>query len=416
MSRTLLPDLVVDARGAHAGVGITIERGRIATVAPATDGDPLPGRALLPGFRSDHSHAFQRALRGRVERRDAGHPHDDFWTWRETMYALAESLDPEAMAEAAACCYGEMLTAGYTAVTEFHYIHHQPSGAPYADLHAMARAVIAGAERTGIRLTLLVTAYGRGGIPRFRDPDVQTFLDRVESLRVDAPPAVQVGVAAHSVRAVPVEWLRAIAIFARERALPLHVHAAEQPREMEECRAEYGLSPIALLAHADALSERTTVVHATHASEEDLDLLAAAGSRICVCPTTEGNLGDGFLPAEGVMGRGIPLSIGSDLNVRLDPFEELRELETNARRLAGRRTVLVPEGMDSPVPYLLGAGWGRCGLVPGAEADFLEIDLHHPTLVGIDPVDLPAALVFGAGREVVVATWVAGRRVWTRGE
>ncbi len=416
MKRTLLPDLVLDAHGARGGVGVTVEDGRVLCVGPATEGERLPGRALAPGFANDHSHAFQRGLRGAVERLDPSRPHDDFWTWRERMYALAEALTPESLREASRRLYGEMLSAGYTGVTEFHYVHHDPEGAPYGDPNRLAKAVSLAAEDAGIRLSLLPVGYARGGIPRFCDPSMEALLGRIDALREWAQerPLVEVGAAAHSVRATPRGWLEAIGEYARREELRLHVHADEQPREIEECQKEYGVRPVELLADAGFLGERTTVVHATHADGRELDLLSEHGSSVCACPTTEGNLGDGFLPAEGILGRGIRLSIGSDSHVRVDPFEELREIETNARRLSGRRNVLVPAGETSPTPWLLGAGWGRGGLEPGSPADMIEVDLDHPSLAGIEPEHLPSALVFAAGSGVVAAAWVAGRRVYGR--
>ena len=346
MRRTLLPDLLLDAQGAHRSVGVTIEDGRVTEVGSIPNGERLPGRALAPGFANAHSHAFQRDLRGRVERLDPERPHDDFWTWRERMYSLAEDLDPASMREATARCYREMLSAGYTSVAEFHYVHHRPDGLPYDDPNALAKVVADAAEATGVRLLLLPAAYARGGVPRFRDAAVEHYLQRVDELRgwAKGRPLLEVGVAAHSVRAVPRGWLGEIGEYAREKGLALHVHADEQPKETEECEREYGMRPIELLAEAGFLGPRTTVVHATHADERELDLLAQHGSSVCACPTTEGNLGDGFLPAEGILGRGIGLSIGSDSHVRLDPLEELREIETGARRLSGRRNVLVPPG------------------------------------------------------------------------
>ncbi|MBA2345878.1 MAG: formimidoylglutamate deiminase [Rubrobacter sp.] len=417
MRRTFVPDLVLDSNGAVSNVAVTFEDGRIVEVGPATEGERLPGRALAPGFVNDHSHAFQRGLRGRVEHRSSDHLHDDFWTWREKMYELAESMDPDSMQRTAERCYGEMLSAGYTSVTEFHYVHHRSDATHYDDLNALAKAVAEAAENVGIRLVLLPTAYARGGIPRFRDASPEAYFERVDALRewaADRAP-VEVGVAAHSVRAVPRGWLESLAEYARIHSLPLHIHADEQPREIEESEEEHGIKPIELLAETGFLGPRTTVVHATHADENELDLLSKHDSSVCVCPTTEGNLGDGFLPAEGILKRGIRLSIGSDQHARLDPFEELRELETNARRLAGRRNVLVAEGETSPTPYLLRTGWQRDRLKPGAPADFVEIDLAPPEISDIEPEHLTSALVFGAGRDVVAASWVNGQCVY-RGE
>jgi formimidoylglutamate deiminase len=411
--RTLIPDLVLDAHGARSGVGVTIEDGRILEVGPVTEEERLPGLALASGFVNDHSHAFQRGLRGAVERKEPSHPRDDFWTWRERMYALAEDLSPDSIREASRRCFGEMLSAGYTSVTEFHYVHHRPDGTPCKDPNALAKAVALAAEDTGIRLLLLPAAYARGGLPRFRDPTVQAFLQRVDDLRgwSEGRPLVEVGVAAHSVRAVPRGWLQEIGSYARRDDLPLHIHADEQPREIEECMAEHGMRPVELLAQTGFLGPDTTLVHATHADARELDLLSEHGASVCACPTTEGNLGDGFLPAEEILDRGIPLSVGSDSHVRIDPFEELREIETNARRLSGRRNVLLAEGETSPTPYLLRAGWGSMDLKSGDPADLIELDLSHPSLADVEAENVPSALVFGAGSGVVSGTWVAGKRV-----
>ena len=417
MRRTLVPDLILDSDGARSGMSVTVEDGKVVDIEPSKEGERLPGCALAPGFVNDHSHAFQRGLRGRVEHRDAGHPRDDFWTWRGRMYELAGSLDPTSMQQIAGRCYREMLAAGYTGVTEFHYVHHRDDGTLYADPNTLAKAVVEAASTAGIRLLLLPTAYARGGIPRFQDASLEAFLQRVDALREWATnrSLVEVGVAAHSVRAVPRGWLEEIAAYARENDLSLHIHACEQPHEVEECLREHGMGPIELLAETEFLGPRTTIVHATHADENDLDLLSSHDSGVCVCPTTEGNLGDGFAPAEGILGRGIRLSVGSDQHVRLDPFEELRELETNARRVAGRRNVLLADGDSSPTPYLLRAAWQRERLEPGALADLIEIDLAHHEVSGIEPESLNPALVFGAGRDVVAASWVDGERVYRRG-
>jgi formimidoylglutamate deiminase len=416
--RTLVPDLLLDARGAYRGVGVTVEDGRVTGIGQARDGKRLPGRALAPGFVNAHSHAFQRGLRGQVERLDPAHPHDDFWTWRERMYSLAESLDPDSIREVTERCFREMLSAGYTSVAEFHYVHHRPDGVAYDDPNALAKAVAEAAEAAGIRLHLLPVAYARGGLPRFRDASVEGFLERVDALRgwAKSRPLLEVGVAAHSVRAVPRGWLERIGGYAVREDLALHVHADEQPRELEECEAEHGMRPVELLAETGFLGPRTTIVHATHARGVELDLLSEHGSYVCACPTTEGNLGDGFLPAGGILRRTIGLSIGSDSHVRIDPFEELREIETGARRLSGRRNVLVPPGETSPTPWLLQAGWGREGVRSGDPADFVEVDLEHPALADVEDRDLPSALVFGAGSGVVAASWVAGRRVYAREE
>jgi len=259
---------------------------------------------------------------------------------------------------------------------------------------------------------LLPVAYARGGLPRFRDPSVRVFLQRVDDLRgwSEGRPLIEVGVAAHSVRAVPRGWLQDIGRYARRDDLPLHIGADEQQREVEECLAEHGMRPIELLAQTGFLGTHTTIIHATHATTRELDLLSQYGASVCACPTTEGNLGDGFLPAEEILDRGIPLSVGSDSHVRIDPFEELREIETNARRLSGRRNVLVAGNEPSPTPVLLRAGWGHDGPKAGDRADLMEIDLSHRTLSDVETRNLPSALVFGAGSGIVAGTWVDGRK------
>jgi formimidoylglutamate deiminase len=319
-----------------------------------------------------HSHAFHRLLRGRSEGRD-------FWAWRDAMLALAASLDAESVRRDYAWIYQEMRDAGYTAVGEFHYLGLRE-----------AHAAVEAARDAGVEIVLLYVAYARGGIERFRQASVAEYLRGLEGLR-DA--GVRVGVAPHSVRACPREWLVELGAYADAHALPLHVHADEQPREIEECLAEHGVRPIELLADCGCLRPATTVVHATHADGRELDLLAQAGARICACPTTEANLGDGFLPVERVLHRDIALCVGSDSNVRIDPLEELRELDGIARRQAGRRDVLTVEALLS-----VGSDAGAASL--GLESwPPIAIDGSHPQLRGVD--DPVAALVHGCSADVV---------------
>src|SRR6266487_1481084 len=241
-------------------------------------------------------------------------------------------------------------------------------------------------------MVLLVAAYGRGGLDRFRQESVADYLSQLEEVRATG---VRVGLAPHSVRACPRDWLEELGRYAAAESLPLHVHADEQPREIEECLAEHGLRPIELLAETGCLGPHATVVHATHADAHELDLLADAGSRVCVCPTTEANLGDGFCPVEEICERGIGICIGSDSNVRIDPLEELRELEGIARRRTGRRNILSPDALLS-----FGADEGAAAL--GLESwSEIAIDLEHPSLRGIPEQDVFAALVSGCSAEVL---------------
>jgi formimidoylglutamate deiminase len=325
----------------------------------------------LPGFVDAHCHAFQRGLRGRTG-------GADFWAWRELMLAEAELQTPAIVRRTYVDVYRELRAAGYTAVGEFHYLGFDE-----------ALAAVEAADEAGVRIVLLLAAYGRGGLPRFRQESVVEYLRQVEDLRGRG---VAVGLAPHSVRACPADWLEEIGRYAAAEGLPLHVHADEQPREIEECLAEHGVRPIELLDRTGCLGERTTVVHATHANGAELDLLARAGARICACLTTEADLGDGFLPVERVCSRSIGICIGSDSNVRIDPLEELRQLEGIARRQSGRRNVI---STGTLLCFGADEGAGALGL---EEWDDVEVDLTHRSLRGVD--DVFEALVAGCGADV----------------
>jgi formimidoylglutamate deiminase len=330
-------------------------------------------RLAIPGFVNAHSHAFQRRLRGRAE-------GGDFWSWRDAMLAEAEAQTPQTVREEYEVAYAEMRRAGYTAVGEFHYLGYDE-----------ALAASEAAAAAGIRFVLLYAAYARGGLERFRQPSAADYLRDVEALREHG---LTVGLAPHSVRACPPDWLEEIGGYAQREDAILHVHADEQPREIEECLAETGVRPIELLARTGCLGPHTTVVHATHADDAELDLLADSGARICACPTTEANLGDGFLPVERVLERGIGICIGSDSNVRIDPLEELRELEGIARRRTLRRNVTSAETL-----LCYGSDEGAAAL--GLETwDDAEADLSHPALLGVDQSEVFGALVFGCSADV----------------
>jgi formimidoylglutamate deiminase len=301
----------------------------------------------IPGFVDAHCHAFQRALRGRTE-------GGDFWAWRETMLELAETQTPERVRREYAEVYRELRAAGYTAVGEFHYLGLEE-----------ARGAAEAAAEAGVELVLLHVAYARGGIERFRQASVAAYLGELDEL----------------------------GRYSSEHELPLHVHADEQPREIEECLAEHGLRPIELLDACGCLGPRTTVVHATHADGHELDLLAAAGARVCACPTTEANLGDGFLPVERLLHRGIGLCIGSDSNVRIDPLEELRELDGIARRQSGRRDVF---SVDDLLAIGSAGGADALGLESWPE---VAVDVSHPQLAGVE--GWRSALVAGCSADVL---------------
>jgi formimidoylglutamate deiminase len=335
----------------------------------------VESRLTLFGFVNAHSHAFQRALRGR-----AG--GGDFWAWREAMLHLARGQTPGHVRTTYESVYRELLAAGWTAVGEFHYLGFEE-----------ARAAGEAAAAAGIELVLLYAAYGRGGLERFRQRSAADYLAQVERLAGDG---LSVGLSPHSVRACPRDWLEEIGRYAAGSGLVLHVHADEQPREVEECVAEHGLRPIELLAETGCLGPRTTVVHATHADERELALLAESRTRVCLCPTTEANLADGFAPVERFLERGIDLCVGSDSNVRIDPLEELRELDGIARRRTLRRDLLATADLLS------------IGSVRGAAALGLEqwpdiaVDLAHRSLAGVAEADVPRALVDGCSADVFV--------------
>jgi formimidoylglutamate deiminase len=332
----------------------------------------VPELPRIPGFVNAHCHAFQRALRGRTE-------GGDFWAWRETMLELAAAQTPDQVRRDYAGVYRELGDVGYTAVGEFHYLGLAEAG-----------AAAAAAAEAGLELVLLHVAYARGGIDRFRQESVAAYLRELEQLRDDG---IRVGVAPHSVRACPRDWLEELGRYAAEHGLPLHVHADEQPREIEESLAEHGLRPIELLDACGCLGPHTTVVHATHADGHELDLLAAAGARVCACLTTEANLGDGFLPVERLLHRGIGLCIGSDSNVRIDPLEELRELDGIARRQSGRRDVFSVDQLLE-----IGTSGGGAALLLDSWPA-VAVDTEHQQLAGVE--DWRSALVAGCSADVL---------------
>ena len=370
--------------------------------------------ARIPAMANAHSHAFQLDLRGVGERVSASNASDDFWSWRTEMYRLASSHTPESMGEVGMRVYGQMARAGYGAVGEFHYVHHQPDGTPYPEPNAMAIALAQAARARGLEITLLPAAYHRGGPGkppdpgqvRFCDPSVEAYLERVDALRSWAADVegVGVGVAAHSVRAVPAEWLGAIARYADEHGLVRHVHASEQRRELAECQDEHGCSPIELLEQTGFLGPRTSVVHAIHVSEHDIALLAGSRSIVVTCPTTEGNLGDGFLPGLRYRDAGVRLAIGTDEQTRIDPFEELREMETLARREGHTRFALLAAADGDLWGQMVANGRASLGLAE-TEAPFaeIELDLEHPDLANVRDEDLMLAVATCASAGVVRA-------------
>ncbi|HEV3469806.1 MAG TPA: formimidoylglutamate deiminase [Pyrinomonadaceae bacterium] len=428
--------------------------GRVVGVAGEAEGPagrvvPLPGRALLPGMVNAHSHAFQRVIRGRTEHRAAA--HDSFWTWREMMYAAASRLTPEDLYDASRMAFMEMALAGITAVGEFHYLHRAPGGAEYEDPNLLARQVVRAAREAGLRVALLRVAYARAGhnvAPderqrRFIEPDPETYLRHTEALDKDlardeempagAARAAWVGVAPHSIRAVPSEYLRAVGAFAEGRALPLHVHVAEQPAEVSACLAETGRTPVALLGELGLLGPRFTGVHAVHVTLEEVQLLGRARATVCACPTTERNLGDGVVPADRLFEAGVRVALGTDSHAQIDLLEDARELEYHLRLQRLERNVLarpaaaegVRAGGGAPDLSELAARLFGCAtaagaesvgapageLAPGLAADFFTVDLNDPSVAGAGERDLLPAIVFSLSRAAVREVYVGARPV-----
>ena len=397
-------------------VTVRVEDGTVHSVIesadPPTEGTHLSG-VLIPGMVSAHSHAFHRALRGQT------HAHGgDFWQWRTKMYAVATQLTPTSYERLATEVFAEMLRAGITTVGEFHYVHHQPNGVPYEDQHAMELAVIRAANNAGIRLTLLDACYltsaidGSKPLPeqqRFSDGSAQAWARRVTSLASMTHDAtVKIGVAAHSVRAVPAADLETIAGTATALDAPLHVHVSEQRAENDACFTEHGVSPTRLLAERGALGPTTTAIHATHLTDDDMDRYAEFGAGVCFCPTTERDLGDGIGPARELRDRGIRISLGSDSNAVIDPFAEARALEMNDRLRLERRGIHSPENLlhSGTMAGLAALGWGdHAPLAPGSPADFISVDC---------PPDL-GTLVLATDHHAVTDVVVAGRQVVSEG-
>ena len=383
----------------------------------------LPRKAVLPGFVNTHSHSFQRLIRGKSESRAMS--GRDFWSWRGTMYHAAAHLDPEEVYDVARMAFLEMLLSGTTTVGEFHYLHNAPGGRPYDDPNVLSKQVIAAARSVGIRIVLLRSAYIRSGyeLPpdrgqiRFYESAAQ-FIENMSALV--AATDVPVGVAPHSLRAVPLGELKEIAAWTRARKLPLHMHVAEQIAENEACLREYGLTPVALLGREGLLGPDFTAVHAIHVSPEEIGLLARSGATVCSCPTTERNLGDGVIVADQVMREGIGIALGSDSQAQIDPLEDARELEYHLRLDRQQRAILDQIGEQTLASRLfdcatvngarsLGVNAGV--LSPGSLADFFTVDLDDVSIAGSSEGDLLPLAVFSLDRTAIRDVVVNGRWV-----
>lgn len=389
----------------------------------------LNNRAQLPGLVNAHSHAFQRVIRGRTEYRTS-QSADSFWTWREMMYSAAERLSPEDVYDASRMAFLEMALSGITSVGEFHYLHHAPDGTPYEDPNLISKEVVRAARDVGLRIALLRVAYARSGHEtepnpkqsRFIEADVDVYLKNVDRLRTDLASEegfAWVGVAPHSVRAVPLKYLRQVVRFAEDKQLPVHMHVAEQPAEVSACIAEYGRSPVALLGTEGLLSDRFSAVHAIHVTPKASTMLARSGATVCACPTTERNLGDGVVPVDEYFRQGVPVALGTDSHVEIDLLEDARELEYHLRLQKMERAVLATTENDSRAALAeklfetatvngvksIGADAGR--LVE----DFFTVDLDDPSIAGASEEVLLASIVFSLSRTAIRDVVVGGRRI-----
>jgi formimidoylglutamate deiminase len=435
MSQTWSPDLIYADGRFQSGVALVCDESivRLVPAGEALEPIRLKKRALLPGLINAHSHAFQRVIRGRTERRSQ-HTTDSFWTWREQMYRAANRLSPEDIYTASRMAFLEMALSGITAVGEFHYIHHAPDGSRYSEPNLLEREVIRAARDVGIRIALLRVAYARAGYQtepnplqvRFIEDEPESYLKSLEELL--AGPELKaneawVGVAPHSVRAVPLDYLKTVIPYANERGLVVHMHVAEQTAEVEACIAEYGRSPVALLDTEGLLSARFTAVHAIHVTPKAINAFARTQANICACPTTERNLGDGVVPVDAYFNAGVPVSLGTDSQTQIDLLEDARELEYHLRLQRTARNILAPgdETDESALARRLFACATTSGatsisfnggsLEPGAPADFFTVDLDDPSIAGSTADNLLANVVFSLSRTAIKDVVVGGKRI-----
>jgi len=441
MSVIYQPELLYTGHTFEANKAIVIaDNGTILGIhdAQAANTEPakvikFPNRAMLPGMIDVHSHSFQRTIRGTVESRLKAGP--DFWSWRDAMYRAANRFTPDQLYTVARMAFLEMALTGITTVGEFHYIHRDPKGAPYANPNEIALQIVRAAKDIGIRIALLRVAYVRAGYNkppdpgqiRFIEPGPEEYLRNTESLRTELKgdeKSAWVGVAPHSIRAVPLDYLREVTKWAQSQKLPVHMHVAEQPAENAACVEEYGCTPFHLLDREGILNQNFTAIHGIHLSAEEIAVVARANAIVGACPTTERNLGDGILPADELMRAGVRIAFGSDSLTQIDPLENARELEYNLRLKKLERAVL--DTIDSAgLPQRLFACATQHGaesihspagsLEPGRPADFFTVDLNDPSIAGSNPDELLAAIVFGLSKTAIREVAVSGQLIVNNG-
>jgi formimidoylglutamate deiminase len=421
----------------EANVGIEIDgRGVITKMGPLEHMGPvdlsLQGRILLPGFVNTHSHAFQRLLRGRTQHRLQG--ENNFWSWRNVMFEVASKLDPEGMYIASRQAFLEMALCGITSVGEFHYIHHQPSGLPYANPSIMAESIAQAAHEVGIRVCLLRTIYLQGnfGIPpnahqkRFADTDldaswrcIEAMIDALSHLR---SPLLSWGLAAHSLRAVSIEDL--IGIKTNASHLPIHIHVSEQPKEVNDCIDFYGTSPVNLLARSGILDSGTTLIHATHLYPGEIEHIAQQGAQVCICPSTEADLGDGHAPAAELHEQGVPISLGSDGQTLTSIQAEASRLEMHERLRHQKRNILVSPNTPATAHTLLEVATRHGAnaldlstgqIAVGKMADFVAYNLADPSLITANEEHLLEHIIYSSDSRAVQEVIVGGKVIISEG-
>lgn len=428
------PDLLYYDGQFQSRSGLLVgDDGRIISIAGKPPGDdvqiiPMPGKILLPGFVNAHSHTFQRLIRGRSENR--GINGDNFWTWRDAMYKAAASLSAEDVYDVARMTFVEMALAGTTTVGEFHYLHRAQDGNAYDDPNLLSKTIIAAARSVGIRIVLLRVAYFRAGYELPPDPgqirfyeSPKEYLESTEALAKELDKSteeVSIGVAPHSIRAVPLKHLSQIVEWASAKNLPIHMHVAEQTAEITACVKEYGTTPVALLADHRLLSNKFTLIHAIHLSRAEFDALAKTSATICSCPTTERNLGDGIIAAHEAVTRGIRFAFGSDSQVQIDPLEDARQLEYHLRLVQQKRVILDQVNkLDLSArlfQYATAAGAESLGihsgkLEKGTPADFFTIDRNDVSIAGAGDEDLLPSIVFSLSRTAIRDVAVNGKLI-----
>ncbi len=376
----------------------------------------------MPGMASAHSHAFQRVLRGRTQRRAT--QSGNFWSWRDQMFNLVAQLTPADVFDISRFAFCELAMSGVTAVGEFHYVHHDVGGRPYANRLEMSEAVLRAAHEAGIRMTLIRAAYFRAGYQqdlhegqkRFCDATVDEVLRDVEALQADVgrrTTDVRIGLAAHSIRACQREQVRELAAYAKQHGLPFHMHVSEQRREDDECGSEYGLRPAQVLAEDGILDERFVAIHGTHLIQSEIEAMGHANATVCVCRTTERDLGDGTPNAAAMLQAGVRLCVGADSHAGSDAFEEVRAIELDDRSRTEKR--IVAAEADALLKIATTNGYAAIGMTDLADQDEVHLRAEDASLAAISESLLNDAVMFGANVRAVDKVFVGGRMIVDRG-